>query len=365
MIRDFGLKLLLAAMAAMWIGGIEAPFARAESSSDDHRDQQATKKLIILDTDMDSDCDDAAALGILHALIDRGEAELLAVMVSGTNRHAGPCVDAINAYYGRPNIPIGTARPPAPDQPSLYAEGVARRCPHDLVDSLSAPDAVELYRSILMTQPDESVTIVTVGDMTNLAKLLALPRTQELPSGREVVEQKVAHWVCMGGNFIGKPARDDLKVESNNNFTLDSKSTFAAITKWPGPITFVGREIGSAPSGLEAGQLLRNAPADHPVRIAYELYFGGVAKNRHVADLTTVLYAVRGLGDYWGIEDQGAMELKPNMTFEWNYDSDRDHAYLLKKPDDPAASHERVEQAINDLMLAPPGTPRGPSREGQ
>jgi hypothetical protein len=364
MVRDLRLKLLLVAMAAMWIGGIETSFARAESSGGDRRDQQATKKLI-LDTDMDSDCDDAAALGILHAMIDRGETELLAVMVSGTNRRAGPCVDAINTYYGRPDIPIGTARPPAPDQPSLYAEGVARRCPHDLVDSMSAPDSVELYRSILMAQPDESVTIVTVGDMTNLAKLLELPRTPELPSGKEVIERKVAHWVCMGGNFIGKPARDDLKVESNNNFTLDSKATFAAITKWPRPITFVGREIGSTPSGLEAGELLRKAPADHPVRIAYELYFGGVAKNRHIADLTTVLYAVRGLGDYWDIEDQGAMELEPNMTFRWNYDSDRDHAYLLRKRDDRVASHERVEQAINDLMLVPPGKPRGPSREGQ
>lgn len=351
--RNFSLKSLLIAIAILGLGSVAASSVQADLSSNQKGERQVKERLI-LDTDMDSDCDDAAALGILHAMVDRGEADLLAVMVSGLNKHAGPCVDAINTYYGRPDIPIGTARAPAPDQSSLYTEGVSQRCPHDLIDSMSAPDAVELYRSILMTQPDKSVTIVTVGDMSNLAKLLELPGTQELPSGKEVIEQKVKHWVCMGGNFIGKPARDDLKVESNNNFTLDSRATYAAITKWPGPITFVGREIGSVPSGLEVGEELQSLPADHPVRIAYELYFGGVAKNRHVADLTTVLYAVRGLGDFWDIEDQGAMDLKPNMTFEWKYDMDRDHAYLLKKPGDRAASHENVEQAINELLLAAP-----------
>ena len=95
------------------------------------------------------------------------------------------------------------------------------------------------------------------------------------------------------------------------------------------------------------------------------MYFGGVAKNRHVADLTTVLYAVRGLGDFWDIEDQGAMDLKPNMTFEWKYDMDRNHAYLLKKLSDRAASHEHVEQAISDLLLASPAVEQAPRREGQ
>ncbi|MDF3056954.1 MAG: nucleoside hydrolase [Rariglobus sp.] len=38
---------------------------------------------VIFDTDMDSDVDDVAALAQLHVMADRGEIELLAVMVSG------------------------------------------------------------------------------------------------------------------------------------------------------------------------------------------------------------------------------------------------------------------------------------------
>ena len=46
----------------------------------------------------------------------------------------------------------------------------------------------------------------------------------------------------------------------------------------------VGREIGSVPSGLKAGARLKDTPADNPVGVAYELYLGGPAKDRHVAD---------------------------------------------------------------------------------
>src|SRR5262245_3773628 len=72
--------------------------------------RQATAKepvRVIFDTDMDSDCDDAAALAMLHALADRGEAEILATPVSSRHAWSAPCVDAINTYFRRPDLPIG------------------------------------------------------------------------------------------------------------------------------------------------------------------------------------------------------------------------------------------------------------------
>lgn len=62
---------------------------------------------VIFDTDMDSDVDDVAALAKLHVMADRGEVELLGVMVSGHNEWSAPCIDAINTFYGRPDLPIG------------------------------------------------------------------------------------------------------------------------------------------------------------------------------------------------------------------------------------------------------------------
>ena len=65
---------------------------------------------VILDTDMSGDADDAGALALLHALVDRGECELLATVVNRKDKTgaSAAAVDAINTYYGRPDIPIGT-----------------------------------------------------------------------------------------------------------------------------------------------------------------------------------------------------------------------------------------------------------------
>lgn len=62
---------------------------------------------ILLDTDMLTDCDDAAALGMLHVLADQGEAEILATVVSSRYPLSAPVVDAINTYYGRPTVNAG------------------------------------------------------------------------------------------------------------------------------------------------------------------------------------------------------------------------------------------------------------------
>jgi inosine-uridine nucleoside N-ribohydrolase len=302
---------------------------------------QAPVKLIF-DCDMDSDCDDAGALGVLHALADRKEVELLAVMTSSLEPNAGPCIDAINKYYGR-QVPIGLASAPAPLQKSKYTKAVADRSPHDFKAGDKGPGAVPLYKQLLSAADDHSITVVTTGDMTNLAKLMADPQDVEL------VRTKVKFWACMGGNFIGKPAKDDLKL-GNNNFTVDAKATYAAITQWPTPIVFCGREMCSVPSGLKVGAHLANTPADNPVRIAYEAYFNGKLQDRHVADLATVLYAVRGLANYWDAEQSGAMDLQKDMTFTWRYDLDRPQAYLLKKH----GNDREVEKVIDELLIQKP-----------
>src|SRR4051812_25924391 len=168
----------------------------------------ATKAVkIIFDTDMDSDCDDVGALAILHALADRGEAEILATVVSSRNPHSAPCVDAINTFYGRPDLQIGAPkRPDAPSKPTRYADKIAARFPHRLKSTADAPDALAIYREILAAQPDHSVVLCTVGYLTNIADLLQLPATANQPSGADLVKLKVKLWACMGGNFVGSPA---------------------------------------------------------------------------------------------------------------------------------------------------------------
>src|SRR5262245_8041091 len=81
---------------------------------------------IIFDTDMDTDCDDAGALAVLHALADRGECEVLGTMVSVSHPGSAPTVAAINAYYGRPDLPLGSVKGDSVAKASRYADRVAK-----------------------------------------------------------------------------------------------------------------------------------------------------------------------------------------------------------------------------------------------
>lgn len=303
---------------------------------------------ILFDTDMDSDCDDLGALGMLHVLADRGEASILATVSSSRNEWTPGCIAAVNTYYGRPTLAIGRPAKGA-SKPSKYARELATKFPHKLGAIETVPDAMAVYREVLANAKDGSVVIVTVGYLTNIADLLKLPATATQPSGMDLVKAKVKVWVCMGGNFVGTPAKDDLKL-GNNNFTFDKDGAHFAVHNWPGRLVFVGREIGSVPSGLKAGAKLKDLPVEHPVRAGYALWFGKEPQDRHVADQTTVLYAVRGLQNHWTLEEPGTMDLKPDMTFHWKPDAKARQGYLLKKP----GQDRIVEGEISDLMTTLP-----------
>lgn len=294
---------------------------------------------VFFDSDMNSDCDDVAALAILHRLADLGEARILATAASSKNEESALCISAMNASFGRPDLPVGVPKGPGATEPSKYAKEIARRYPHRLRSADEAPDAARLYRDLLLKEPDHSVVLITVGYLTNVAALL------KLPDGPDVVRRKVRLWACMGGNFVGDPPKDNLKL-GNVNFTRDASSTLEAIRNWPAPLVFVGREIGSVPSGLKIGARFRELPEEHPVRVGYALYFGGTPKDRHVADPVTVLYAVRGLGERWILQDRGRMDLQPDMTFEWKMDRDTNQGYLLKR----GGSDRAIERELESLL---------------
>lgn len=185
---------------------------------------------VIFDSDMDSDCDDAAALAVLHALADKGEVEILATVTCGRNPWTPLTISALNTYYGRTNIPVGAPKFDAPLRQSKYTRQVAGKFPHALRQTEDAEDAVELYCRLLDQAEDNSVVVLTVGYLSNLSALLKQPTKGDRPSGLELVRRKVRQWACMGGNFIGSPARDDLKL-GNTNFMVDKEAAYYVIKR--------------------------------------------------------------------------------------------------------------------------------------
>jgi inosine-uridine nucleoside N-ribohydrolase len=326
---------------------------------------------VVFDTDMALDVDDVGALALLHALADRGEARLLAVGISESARHengvwAAPAADAINTYFGRPDIPIGVYRGPhqQTSDTGRYAEKTAKAFPHDLKSGADAPDAWQVYRRVLGGRPDGSVTMVSVGFLTNLDLLLRSGPDEASPlDGVELVRRKVRQWVCMGGRF---PASSE-----NGEFNLATypEATAYVLAHWPTPSVFSGFEIGAQ---VKTGARLvrEHPPATSPVSRAYLEYTGG--KDRESWDQTAALFAVRGLahGDqtYYTAVDRGHLRFvvaaglparprAPSVSRnEWIADPDTDQSYLaLAMPADALA------RVIEDLMMHRPAAAATPS----
>ena len=165
---------------------------------------------IFFDTDMATDCDDAGALAVLHVLANQGECEILATVSSSLNPTACAAVDAINRYYRRPDLLVGTVKGPGVNEKSRVTQRLAAEVPHRFGEGVEIPDALAIYRDVLEKQPDHSVTIVTVGYLTNLRNLMRLPASGARVSGMDLIRAKVKKWVCMGGHFMGSPPVDDL-----------------------------------------------------------------------------------------------------------------------------------------------------------
>ncbi len=170
--------------------------------------QTAEPVRLIFDTDICGDCDDVLALGMIHALESRGTCKLLAVTISVDHERAGPFVDAVNTFYGRPHIPIGAVGKGGVVEKSRYLslvdakDGDRSRFPHNLVSGRSAPSATAVLRKTLAAQPDRSVVIAQVGFSTNLARLLNSPADEYSPlTGRDLVQKKVKLLSLMAGAF--------------------------------------------------------------------------------------------------------------------------------------------------------------------
>ncbi len=295
---------------------------------------------IIFDTDIGTDVDDAGALAILHVLADRGEAKILAAMSANRNRWSAPAIDVINTYYGRADLPIGSSKS-GPNPEEWYHESVPAY-PHDLTTGDDAGEAVALYRKILSAQPDQSVTIVVVGWLTNMAELLNSKPDEHSPlNGRELVKAKVKELVSMGGTWPNSQ-----KDEGEYNFHMDGPAAYKVISDWPGKIVFtgLGRDV------MTGGKLVAQAAKDNPVPSFYRNFFkANNVSERSSWDLIGVLYAVRGLSDYFTAVSDGKCMGREDGGNQWVPGPAQNHSYLLYKM--PPAELAGVIEA---LLLTPP-----------
>lgn len=303
--------MLLSALLSLPVSSTEVPAAEPER----------TPAAIILDTDLSSDVDDAGAVAVLHALADRGEAHILAMMISSGDPWSGPCLAALNTSFGRPDIPIGVITDAPVSHVSKYTAHLAENYPGGPTSHGRLPEATVLYRHILANQPDNSVTLVSIGYLSNLARLIASgPDEHSTLDGATLVARKVKRLVCMGGQF---PSGKEW------NFYQDAAATRQALQHWPTPVIFVGFEIGRH---IHTGRILRKAPAEHPLRVAYQRFNG--TTNRESWDQVAILVAVyQETGEhsatYWQFSSPGEVILEQDGANRWRMDLTKRQRYVM------------------------------------
>lgn len=311
---------------------------------------------IIFDTDIGGDADDLGALAMLHNYVKRGDCELLAVMLWSTDEYAVPAVDAINRFYLHPNIPIGTRKDPTYTSETNYNKVIADNFEYKLTYN-DVPDAVDLYRKILASSTDTSITIVTVGSLLNIQRLLQSKADKYSSlNGSDLISKKVKEFVMMGGQF---PKGEN---EWNFNGNMPGVTKFV-INNLKVPIVFSGFEIGAT---IKTGAIFNTIDKDTPLYQGFMYFsehapwikdqFKGKILNNSTFDQTAVLYAVNGGIDIlWEKITGGYCEADDKGGNRWVKRTGSNHSYLklIETPEFMAALIEAIMLNRFDDIVEP------------
>jgi pyrimidine-specific ribonucleoside hydrolase len=298
---------------------------------------------VIFDSDMGPDYDDVGAIAMLHAFADSGYADILATVASTKYEGVAAVFDVFNTYFKRPGILVGVPKGKALELKDFqhWTDTLQLRYPHRIKKNDEVPDAVEVYRKVLSAQPDKSITIVTVGFLTNLSSLLqSLPDQYSSLNGKELVKQKVKQLVCMAGKF---PSGSEFNVDR------DAAASQYVFNNWETPVLLSGFEIGhKIRTGLPLvnNEKINNSPVKDVFKICIPLDAQD-SLGRMSWDETAVLVAVKGHKPWYNLEN-GKIWVADNGSNTWAKEP-AVHSYLKE-----AVSPKIVEELINKLIIHQP-----------
>lgn len=299
--------------------------------------------VIIFDSDMGPDYDDVGAITLLHAFADSGYVKILATVASTKYEGVAAIFNVFNTYFKRPGILIGVPKGKALELKDWqhWTDTLQLKYTHQIKRNDEVPDATEVYRKVLSSQPDKSVTIVTVGFLTNLSALLQSPPDKySRLDGKKLIQKKVKQLVCMAGKF---PAGSEFNVNR------DAAASQIVFNNWETPVLLSGFEIGfKIRTGLPLihNETIRNSPVKDVFRINIPMDPQDSA-GRMSWDETAVLVAVKGYKSWYRIE-KGKMLVAEDGSNTWTQESSP-HNRLVE-----VQSPAIVQQLIDKLIMHQP-----------
>lgn len=307
---------------------------------------------IILDTDMDTDCDDAGALAILNHYHNSGKVKMLGVLCDAPTQWGGSCIETINRYFSNHAVPIGVVRAQdfldtgserfkayyqhVNNLPSniFYNELLGRKTGKAAVEY---PSAVEVYRKILSSSEDSSVTICCIGLLTAIEQLLkSEPDQYSSLNGYELVKAKVCSVTCMSGMEFPKGFEAF-------NWKMDRIAAEYVTQHCPVPIY-----VSSAGDNILTGHTFSaKLSVENPVRTAYEKFLGGSGLNRPSWDQIALLYAMKQDMDLFDMETGYTVKYtgSDNLCIWTKQPDGRKDRYIKLK-----ITNEEMAETIEDKM---------------
>lgn len=318
-----------------------------------NQDGEEQKMKVIFETDMGNDIDDALALDMLYKYLDDERIDLLAISTNKEGVASPEFIDIMATWYGYPNIPIGVVEDgsfcetDAINYAQLTCEmelGGEPMFKRSISDYSALPTSVELYRKVLSEQEDNSVTLISVGFSTNIAKLLDSPADQYSPlTGRELVAQKVKILSVMAGHFVENRFAE-------YNVMKDVEAARKVFEEWPTEIVASPFEVGF--NIMYPGASIENDfgwAEHHPMVEAYKVYLE-MPYDRPTWDLTAILYMMDEGKEMFGISPKGTITIDEEGKSYFEAD-DKGRHYVLSVTEEQA---EQVKNYFVELISRKP-----------
>ncbi len=305
------------------------------------RDTAQSPVRLIFDTDMGNDIDDALALAIIHAMVDRGQCDFIGLTITKSNMNAAKYCKAFNIQYGHPNVPIGLVNNGKEPGDGRYVGKIIEMKKTDgssmfpIPDGWQPEDSVQLLRKLLADSPDNSVVIAQIGFSTNLARLLDSPADEISPlTGRELAKKKVRLVSAMAGAFTFPNNRFENHKEYN--VVIDIPSAQNVFQTWPGEIVLSGFEVGvEIPFPGDALESDLHSRENEILKESFRLYRDGLeGKNQPTWDLTSVLFVLRpeAWRNYYSLSPRGKITVLDDSRTRFSEDANGNRRCFICSP---------------------------------
>lgn len=287
------------------------------------------KRSVILDTDISSDCDDAGAIAIMMQYIKKYQVNLLGICNCTSNAYGNGAIRAICEHYGLSEPVMGRAEvKPSEAFNSKYNKEITHKyCKYEN-SACAAMSDTDFYNKLLSDVPDNSVTIITIGMLTDISA--ALNRDALL------FNKKVNSIIAMAGKF---PTGKEFNAETDP-FALKN-----VLEKFRNLMVFSGHEVGKdIKTGFDAEF------ENNPVFDCYKLQCTGELPYLNSSyDLTAIQYAFEGEGTFYQISKPVNISVSTDGSIKSVKDKNSNRYYIIKQGTD-----SELEKELNELLRKEP-----------